>query len=156
MKKIIIFIFAFVVLFAGAAYVGTDIMTEPVNTTLSYDQSYVWYTGLAKDTIGIGDSVYTFPVRKKSLSKVAPYAYISIDSTGGTANVVTVTLESKAFEDESYIVRETASWTLGGDTVIKLLSDTAHISEFWQVKLSGADDTFKAKILKLNLKFAVE
>ena len=155
MKKIVFLIFTLALLFAGAAYtINQTLMIEPVSTTVDYDESYVWYTGLAKDTIGVGDSVYTFAVRKKSLSTVMPYAYVSIDSTGGTANSVTVSLESKTFEQEDYTVRESATWTLGQDTAIVLISDTAHISEYWRIKLSGADDTFKAKILKLNLKFA--
>lgn len=163
MKKIILIISLFALFFAGAAYTYEEysqeeiyfgITTESVNTTVGYDQSYYWYNGQTADTIGAGDSVYVFPVRKKSLSTVTPYVYIAIDSTGGTANSVTVTLESKVFEDESYTPRESATWLNGSDTVIIFQSDTAHISEYWRVKLSGADDTFKAKVTVLNWKFA--
>lgn len=162
MKNIILKISLFVLLFAGAAYtyekysqeeINYGINTESVNTTVGYDQSYYWYDGQTADTIGVGDSVYLFPVRKKSLSTVTPYVYLSLDSTGGTANIVTVTLESKVFEDEDYTIRETESWHNGSDTVIIMESDTAHISEYWRIKLAGADDTFKAKVTVLNFKF---
>ena len=162
MKKIILFLLVSFIFLAGVAYTVHEhqkymeemsISSEPVNTTVGYDQSYYYYTGQAKDTIGIGDSVYLFPVRKKSLSTVLPYVYVAIDSTGGTANSVTVELQSKVFEDESYVTRESATWTEGSDTVIVLQSDTSHVSEYWQIKLTGADDTFKAKVTKVNFKF---
>jgi len=153
MKKFLTFLFLGLLLMVGAAYTVDNIMTEPVNSTINYDESFFYYSGLAKDTIGVGDSVYTFALRKKSLSKVTPYTYISLDSTGGTANVVTVTLESKVFEQENYTIRESKIWHDGGDTAIIFESDTAHISEYWRIKLSGANDTFKAKVLKLNFKF---
>ena len=162
MKKIILFLLVSFIFLAGVAYTVHEhqkymeemsISSEPVNTTVGYDQSYYYYTGQAKDTIGIGDSVYLFPVRKKSLSTVLPYIYIAIDSTGGTFDTVTVSLQSKVFEDESYITRESVAWNLGSDTVIVLQSDTSHVSEYWRIVVACEDDTFKAKITQVNFKF---
>lgn len=128
-------------------------MTESVNASLKYSETFKWYPGQTSDTIGVGDSIWEYKIRKKSNLELIPYIYLAIDSTGGTANAVTITLESKVFEQEDYVVRETASWTLGKDTVISLVSDTSHISEYWKIKVIGADDTFKAKITQLNFKF---
>jgi hypothetical protein len=154
MKKLFYIISIILLSIAGLAYtVNETVFSEPVNTTVGYDQSYYYYTGQAKDTIGVGDSVYTFPVRKKSLSTVLPYVYVAIDSTGGTFDTVTVQLQSKVFEDESYITRESATWNLGSDTIIVLQSDTSHISEYWRIRVACEDDTFKAKITSINFKF---
>jgi hypothetical protein len=152
MKKYFI-ILSILIVGALSAFTIVQTLAEPVQTTIDYSGSYVWYTGISSDTIGIHDSIWTYAVQKKSLSKLMPYVYIAIDSTGGTANQVTVTLESKVFEQENYIVRETKTWKLGRDTTLSFASDSAHISEFWRVKLKGANDIFKAKVTKLNLKF---
>lgn len=141
---------AFVALAFGVA------TSESVNASLNYSESYNYYTGRNADTIGVGDSVFIYKVRKKSLKKLVPYMYVALDSTGGTSNIVTVTLESKVFPDEDYKIRETVDWHDGSDTTVVLVSDTAHISEYWQIKLSGADDTFKAKVTQLNFKFIEE
>lgn len=155
MKKILYTISLLFLLIAGVAYTVNETMfTEPVKTTVGYDESYFYYTGVSSDTIGVGDSVYVLPIRKKSLSTVTPYVYISIDSTGGTFDTVTVQLQSKVFEQENYVTRESVAWNLGSDTIIVLVSDTAHISEYWRVRVACEDDTFKAKILRVNFKFA--
>jgi hypothetical protein len=157
MKKYILGFLILAVFIITAAYtVNKDqsIMTESVNGTLEYDNSYVWYTGVTRDTIGVGDSIWEYTIRKKSLSKLTPYVQLALDSVGGTKNNVTITLESKCFEAESYTPRETKTWKLGADTTLIIISDTAHISEFWKVKLKGANDIFKVKVTRLNLKFA--
>lgn len=152
MKKYLII---FSILLAGvlSAFTLMQVMVEPVQTTVDYNESFVWYPGVTADTLGVGDSVWTYSVRKKSLAKIIPYVYIALDSVGGAKNNVTITLESKCFEQENYIPRETKIWKLGRDTVAVFQSDTAHISEFWRVKLKGANDIFKVKVTRLNLKF---
>ena len=152
MKKYLIII-SIVLVGALSAFTITQVLTEAVQTTVDYNESYVWYNGVTADTLGVGDSIWTYSVRKKALSKITPYVYIALDSVGGTKNNVTITLESKCFEAENYIPRETKTWKLGRDTTLVFQSDTAHISEFWRVKLKGANDIFKVKVTKLNLKF---
>ena len=153
MKKRLVIIFSIISVMLLGAFSVNEMMTEPINASLSYSESYKLYSGVTSDTIGVGDSIWEFKIRKKSQYELTPYVYLDIDSVGGTSNSVTITLESKVFEQESYVIRETVTWKLGGDTALTLVSDTAHISEYWKVKMIGADDTFKAKILRLNAKF---
>jgi len=154
MKKILFIISVFCMLFAGVAYtVNETMVSETVDAYLNYTDTYKTYIGASSDTIGVGDSIWEFKYRKKSNLELIPYTYLSLDSTGGTSNSVTITLESKVFPDEDYKIRETINWTLGQDTALTLVSDTSHISEYWKIKIIGADDTFKAKVLVLNAKF---
>ena len=152
MKKYLI-IFSIILVGALSAFTISQILIEPVQSTVDYNESFVWYTGVTADTLGIGDSIWTYSVRKKSLEKIMPYVYIALDSVGGAKNNVVITLESKCFEQETYSIRETKTWKLGRDTTLIFQSDTAHISEFWRVKLKGANDIFKVKVIRLNLKF---
>ena len=152
MKKILI-IFSLIAVFILGAFNINEVLVESVNASLNYSETFKWYPGQTADTIGVGDSVWEYKIRKKSNLELMPYTYLAIDSTGGTFDTITVTLESKVFEQESYTIRESASWELGSDTVIILISDTAHISEFWKIKIIGDDDTFKAAITQLNFKF---
>lgn len=125
-----------------------------VNATLGYgtDVSYIYYNGQATDTIGIGDSTWTYVLRAKSKFKLQPEVYLSLDSTGGTANAVTINLYSKTFGPANYVLRETDTWFDGSDTTLIMSSDSSHISEFWKVELIGTDDTFKAKMDQLIIK----
>ena len=152
MKKFLI-IFSLICVLIFGAFTINETLVEPVNASLNYSESFKWYPGQTADTIGVGDSIWEYLIRKKSNYEITPYTYLALDSTGGTFDTITVTLESKAFEQESYTIRESASWELGSDTVIILVSDTAHISEYWKIKIIGDDDTFKAKITQLNFKF---
>lgn len=152
MKKSLI-IFSLIAVFILGAFNINSVLTESVNASLNYSETFKWYPGQTRDTIGIGDSIWEYKIRKKSNLELIPYIYLAIDSTGGTFDTVNVTLESKVFEQESYTVRETVAWNLGSDTIIILVSDTSHISEYWKIKVAGTDDTFKAAITQLNIKF---
>jgi len=119
---------------------------------VGYNQTY-WHFDDANNGLTAGDSTYTYTVRSLSLDEQKLKYYCEADSVGGTANAVTVQMLSKCFLDENYTIRETLTWTTGVDTTFELVSDSVHLSEYWQIKFTGADDTFIAKISKSRFKF---
>lgn len=127
-----------------------------IDFDLSYGNSYAEFTGTAADTFGIADSTYTFTVQKRTLGNLQPYVYLNLDSVGGTSNSVVITLSSKVFEEESYTLRESITWTTGADTAFSFESDTAHHSQIWQLGLTGQDNTFKIGVDNFNIHFVEE
>jgi hypothetical protein len=156
MKNLFILLISLTLIVGVNAQIQTDPQSaETVDQTLGYgtDASYLYYTGQTADTLGAGDSVYTYTFRAKSKFPLKPEAYISVDSTGGTVATGTITLSSKTFAVNDYTIRETVSWVSGIDSVKKLESDSSHISEFWKLQISFPNDGFRVKIKEHVIKF---
>jgi hypothetical protein len=146
MKKIILIslLISFITAMSG--------QNAAVDADLSYDATFVLLTGQASDTIGIQDSTWTFTVRKKTDAKMYHYYYISLDSVGGTTNIVDIIRQKKMFLAESYTNVDTVSWHGTADTTFSSLGSQTH-GEYWRILIKGRDDTFKAKIIELDTKF---
>lgn len=122
------------------------------DATLSYSQTYNYFTGSASDTIGALDSIWTYTVRKKSDAKLYMYYYVDLDSTGGTAADVYIIRQKKMFLEEDYTVVDTITWAGTVDTTFSSLSAIKD-SEYWRLIIKGSNDSFKVKINALNIKF---
>lgn len=86
-------------------------------TTLPRNIYFVNYTGVAADTLGVGQTTWGYEV---NLNKADGYFYnirvkISDKTTGG-AGVGTIKLQGKHFNTDSYSDITTISWTGVGST----------------------------------------
>lgn len=125
---------------------GLEAQNGAVDYTLKYSESYVYFAGSDADTIGIGDSTFTYTVEKSSLKETAAYAYFSLDSVGGTAANVVVNLESRVTPRESWNIRETVTYAGQADTTFILESDSTHKARYWRANITGQDDGFNMAI----------
>ena len=125
---------------------------ESVNASLGYGQTYNLYTGVASDTIGDSDSTWSYIVQKLTDEKVFPYAYISLDSLGGTAADVTVLLKYKMFDSQSFTTSTTVTYAGTIDTTIVISPGTAIKADYWQLLITGSTDGFNVGIDKFDLK----
>lgn len=157
MKNLLILLIAFVAIVAANAQITQDPQnSESIDQSLGYgtNASYLYYNGQAFDTLGSGDSVWTYTVRVKSKFKLQPECYAILDSVGGTNAAVTLNLYSKAFAADNYTRRETTTWISGADTTKIMRSDSAHISEFWLFEFKSINDGFRVKLDEFLIKFA--
>lgn len=130
--------------------------TAQESSTYDYDMGYAG-TWLVKnlravDSIGVGDSVWFYTVRKYSTEKVYPVAKIVLDSLGGTPADVTVTLEHKVWVDDAWTVNSTVTYTGTADTTIRLSDTTARIADFWRLKVACANDGFHVGVTSVSFK----
>jgi len=149
MKKLIL------VLLVGIFAIFTSVAQNDASydAAVGYNETY-WYFDDASNGLTAGDSTYTYTVRSFSLGEQKLGLFINADSVGGTANAVTVEMLSKTCLEADYIPRETLTWTSGADTTFYFESDSTHLSEYWQLKFTGADDTFIARFKELRFKFS--
>lgn len=152
MKKY--FLIAIMALFVGISY-GQN---QTVDKELSYDQTFVYFNGSSVDTLGTGDSTWTYTVNKQNLSTVYPYVYVAIDTLTGTSQDVTnIYLQAKVFPDESYSNIDTVQYYASADTTftfdISVSATTGRKEQFWRVNMVGSTDDVKLEIQDLNFKF---
>jgi len=154
MKKLLIFLFAFVA-FTASAQDPQSLETVQQESWYESASSYFYYHGSAAagDTIGVTDSTWTYTVRIRSKFALKPHVYFSIDSTGGTFDTTNINLYSKVAYYEPWVLRETAAWNLGSDTTGILESDSSHISEFWKFEVKSTNNTLEATIDEYFLKW---
>ena len=149
MKKIFLIL---TILILGAA-LGYSQNAE-VDRTLDYgNQTYLLYTGIASDTIGIADSTWTYTVRKKTDTRLLPYVYVELDSISGTPNPVHTILQGKVFASELYTDIDSVVWAGTIDTMFTIDVVDTFKYEFWRVSVEGQLDEFKAKVQELDIKF---
>jgi len=169
MKKIILLITFITLAFCGFSQNAT------VDQTLDYDQTYVWYDGVATDVITTTDTTWTYTVRKKTDALNYCFVDMLIDSTGGTANSIKIYLQNKKFPDTDFTTITTVTWdgtnviatgkivnfapsaeyaTFNSDsTITTTVSDQNNAGEYWRVYVEGQDNTILASIRRLNFKF---
>lgn len=126
------------------------------NTLLDYDETFVWYNGATADSIGSGDSIYTYTVYKKTDARLYPYIALKLDSARGTGDTVNVFLKHKVGDQESFANLDTAVWrgqaASSGDT-LTFDYNTATKGGFYQIYVIGEGDSFKATLDWLEIKF---
>ena len=146
MKKfLIIFIFLGLVL-------GINAQNTTNDATVTYAQTYNYFTGAASDSIGVTDSIWTYTVRKKADAKTYMYYYIDLDSVGGTGADVYIIRQKKVFLAESYTTIDTITWAGSVDTTFSSLS-SIQATEYWRIVVKGSTSSFNAKVNILNMKF---
>ena len=102
---------------------------EAKDAQLGYDYTYTLYTGVASDTIGASDSIWTYTVEKLTDTKLFAYAYLDLDSIDGTAAPVTILLQNKVFGAQTFTTINTVTWTSGADTTFVTETSTADIAD---------------------------
>jgi len=115
-----------------------------LDKTLGYDDTYLWYTGTSSDVITTTDTTWTYTVRKKTDSKIQCYVDMLIDSTGGTANNVTIYLKNKKFPSTEFTTVDSVVWDGSNSTTLgEVISFTPSAStlSFASVTLTSLTDT---------------
>lgn len=130
---------------------------QTVDHTLNYEQTFVYFNGSANDTIGTGDSTWTYTVEKYNLSTVYPYVYMAIDTvTGGSEDVTNIYLQGKVTVDEDYVNIDTVQYYSTADTAftfdISISSTTGRKEQFWRIAVEGSTDDVKLEVEDLNFK----
>lgn len=142
-----------ILLLSGLFLAVTFAQNETFDASLGYDYTYNLYTGTAGDTIGSGDSTWTYTIEKLTDTKIFAYARLELDSTGGTGAPVTVLLQNKVFNSETFSNIDTVTWTVGTDTTIIFETTTSDIADKWRILMTGSTDGFRAKVPRLDMKF---
>lgn len=141
------------ILFLAFAFTASAQNTV-LDKSLNYSETFVYYTGIASDTIGIGDSTWTYTIWKYNDEPGNVYVYADIDSVSLSSGEVSVVLQGKVLPEESYTDIATATYALTADTVI-LFDQTAtqYDYQYWRVSLTGDNDENKVEVQKLDWKF---
>jgi len=126
-----------------------------IDKTLEYGQTYINFSGVAADTIGVGDSTWTYTVYKKSDDNIYPYIYTDLAVVaGGTPDTVLVILQGKVFANQSFTALDTVIWRGNPDNAITPFDyTTANKNQIWRVMLQGSNDAIKARVSKLDFYF---
>lgn len=131
---------------------------QDVDKTLNYEQTFVYFNGSSVDTIGTGDSTWTYTVNKYNLSTVFPYIYMAIDTvTGGSGDLTNIYLQGRVTVDEDYANIDTVQYYSTADTTfefdITVSATTGRKEQFWRIAVEGSTDDVKLEIQDLNFKF---
>jgi hypothetical protein len=148
---------------------------ETVNRTLDYNNTYFFYTGTSTDVLTTTDTTWSYVIWKRTDTKIHVYVDMLIDSTGGTANNVTIYLQNKKFTELEFTTVDSVIWdgtnsTTDGEIISFLPSSesftfnadsTTTVTEsnqfnmgmYWRIYILGADNTLLASIRRLNLHF---
>lgn len=142
---------------------------------LDFDDTGFLFTGASTDVLTTTDSTWTYTILKKFRSDIKCVVKMLVDSTGGTANNVDIVLKNKHFANDTYATVSTVTWdgandasdgerisftpslesyTFNADSTTTITAtDQYYMGEYWQVSLTGADNTLLAAIRWLNFKF---
>jgi predicted ester cyclase len=153
MKKILI---SFIVIACAFAVNAQEV--SPFDAELKYNEyQYTWPNSastVTTQTLTVTDSIWYFTVKKLSAKPLKFDAYLDFDSTGGTANIVTVKIQGKKFNETAWVDLKQATW-LGGKDTTKVLTEltTAGQYQYYRAYIIGANNTFLATIKKFIIKF---
>lgn len=129
-----------------------------VDRELNYEQTFVYFNGSSVDTLGTGDSTWTYTVRKANISTVFPYVYMEIDTvTGGSEDVTNIYLQARVTPDEDFANIDTVQYYSTADTTfafdVSVSSTTGRKEQDWRISVNGSTDDVKLEIETLNFKF---
>lgn len=152
MKKLFIsFIFAVsFILMATAQTPQTPTVTGVADVSVSTNGSWAYHTGLASDTIGVGDSIWTYSAQKYTVDRSYAGFWVEVDSTGGTGAAITIYLQKKALDKQSWVNTDTVTISTGVDSSFFYESALPHSAQFWRFYAIAANDSYKAKFDQLD------
>ena len=129
--------------------------TGTYDKKLDYTVSWSRNVGSSTDLLTTTDSLWSYTYFKNSYKPLKYDVYLSLDKTGGTANVVHVYLKAKKWnEDAAWTTLKTVNWTGTADTVIVLTeSSTAGQYQYYKIDMVGANNTILVSILDWFIKF---
>jgi hypothetical protein len=111
-------------------------------------------TGAPGDTIGSGDSTWTYTTRLFTPSKLFYDGYVALDSTGGTASIVTILWQGRDMSVDGWTTITTDTWVDGADTTLNYEQfTTAQPYKDYKLSITGADDEFAFKITRFIARF---
>ena len=82
---------------------------------LDYSNTGFLFTGASTDVLTTTDTTWTYTILKKFRSDIKCVVEMLIDSTGGTANNVVITLKNKHFSTSTYATVATVTWDGAND-----------------------------------------
>lgn len=106
------------------------------------------------DSIGVGDSVWYYTIRKYTTNKVFADFRIVLDSAGGTADSVLITIKYKTWLNDPWTTATSVKYYGSVDTAFNYANSTAVIADYWQVHVKGYSDDFNVVIDSLYFKAA--
>jgi hypothetical protein len=124
-----------------------------IDKEIDYGVTELYYSGIAKDAIGIsGDSTWTYTIKKKCVSQIKPVIGIKLNrvAVGGTVSVV---FAQKVLGTQSYSTITTVSWKKSSaDTVIYFTPSAATAAVYNRISLTGSSSTIKASVSYIDFK----
>lgn len=110
--------------------------------SLSYTKTHHYYNGTTADQTTATDSTLSYSVFKLTDGILYPTIDLKLDSVSGAAASVTVYLNKKMFETDSYTPVDTVTWSAStSDTVVRFTVDVSR-ERFWQWTTISADNAF--------------
>lgn len=114
-------------------------------------------TGSDRDTIGAGDSTWTYTTRLYTPSKLFYDNYIALDSVGGTASTVTILYQGRDMSVDDWTTITTVTWDNGADTTVNFEQfTTAQPYKDYRVSITGSDDSFRVKITRFIARYILD
>jgi len=129
------------------------------DATFKSDKTYLItdIVGATGDTIGSGDSTWTYTTRLYPPSKLFYDMYLALDSTGGTAATVTVVLNGRDMSVDSWTEITSVTWNDGADTTINFEQfTTAQPYKDYQVTITGETDSFRVKVTRFIQRYLLD
>ena len=147
----------FLILFGFCVFLSIESNAQVTAPTLGYDDTYSLYTGKSTDTIGTGDSIWYYDIRKKNDSRMLCYVDMLIDSTGGTGDTVTIYLQNKLFTDLSYTTVDSFIWngvnTIATGKVISFTPSSTYTGTI-SITASNRDSLFSTLVFDTTKTFS--
>lgn len=150
MKKFIILI---ALAIAGFSFSGTYAQKLITPNPLATDVYLVDYTGLASDTVGVGNTTWGYVQLLNKSDGLYYNAKVKVsDVTAGAA--CTVKLQGKYFDDDAFADITTYTWYGGGtDTTLVFTSNTNKVYyRYLKVLVSRTASKLKVNSVKISLK----
>lgn len=153
MKKFILFLFAFTIL-SIIFSCDADAQNRDRDLTFSTNQWIKDYTGKAGDTIGAGDSTWSYTILVNKPYKVLWDFYMDIDSVGGTAASCPIYIQYRTLDVDNFTDIDTIKWTGNVDTTFhKYQYTTPTEKREFRVLVKGSTSTFVAEIQRFIARF---
>lgn len=147
-----------IILLLGFLCQGVFPQNGTVDARLGYEETWKTLKCTTADSIGQGDSTWTYTVYKKTVEPSVCYYRIYLDSLSGTSDTVDIFLQKKVFgypesyASETYSNIDTVTYYGTADTVISAYNSSATYSDFYRVLVKERGDNFKVGIDSLMIK----
>lgn len=153
MKKLITI--SFLILLVA---VSVNAQVEKVMKAVDPPKSWLHDANLsASDTIGAGDSTWTYQISPNKGEALYYDVYMDIDSVGGTggiANLVPVLLQGRRLETDPWTTITTVNYAVTADTIFKYSQvSTAQFYTDYRISITAANDAVSVLISRLIFRF---
>lgn len=149
----------FILLLLGMFSLVTFGQNSTIDARLGYDETFKTVTLSSSDSIGVGDSLWTYTVYKKTRGPSICYYRLYLDSLSGTSDTVDIFLQKKVFgtpqssASEGYTNVDTVTYYGTADTGFSAVVSSAQYADFWRLTIKERGDNFKVGIDSVMFKF---